>query len=308
MISRRNIRVKIMQTIYSIESNLQQGQKLTDNTSESPHRILNKKVDNTAKCFAASLLYIAKIAQYAEKDAANRASKLLPTPEDLNVNTKIAGNTALWKLLENTSFKEIREKEQLDAYIDEDWVKKLYTKLTQTEKYKAYIQDDTRDESAERKILNYIWKSVAGKDDNFQDILADEWVGYSEDKAVIRATVDFYFKDNIDFNFKQFLSIEKIKFANDLLSAVIEKEDYLMELISPTLKNWDPERVALIDKILLKMGVAEFLYFDTIPTKVTINEYIEIAKDFSTEDSGKFLNAILDNVLRKLQDSGAVSK
>lgn len=297
-----------MQTIYAVESNLQTGQKLIDNSSESPHRILSKKIENTSKCFAASLLYIAKIAQYSEKDAGHRASKLLPTYEDLNVNTKIAGNTALWNLLENKSFQEIRERENLDAFIDEEWVKKLYVKLTQTEKYKTYISTEERDDVSERKILNYIWKSVVGKDENFQDILSDEWLGFSEDKALVRATIDFYFKENINFNFNEFLSLEKKKFSNDLLSAVIEKEEYLMELISPNLKNWDPERVASIDKILLKMGVAEFLYFDSIPTRVTINEYIEIAKDFSTEDSGKFLNAILDSVLRKLQDNGTVTK
>lgn len=308
MISRRNLRVKIMQTIYSIESNLFNGELLSDNLSESPHRILNQKINSTSISFAAAMLYIARIAQYAEKDAAVKSSKLLPRAEDLNVNVKIAGNKALWKLLENPSFKEKLDKDKLDAYIDAEWVKKLYNKLINSEKYKAYIADANRNEEDERKILNYIWKSVASKDSNFQDILCDEWSGYSEDRALIRATIDFYFKDNIDFNFQQFLSIEKIKFADELLSVVIEKEEYLMELISPTLKNWDPERVALIDKILLKMGVAEFLYFDSIPSRVTINEYIEIAKEFSTEDSGKFLNAILDNVLRKLKDQGVVTK
>jgi N utilization substance protein B len=88
----------------------------------------------------------------------------------------------------------------------------------------------------------------------------------------------------------------------------MEKDEYLQSLIIPKLKNWDPERIALLDMILMKMGVSEFLYFETIPPKVTINEYIDLAKDYSTQQSGQFVNGILDNIHKDLVQQGKMQK
>src|SRR5439155_14626226 len=93
---------------------------------------------------------------------------------------------------------------------------------------------------------------------------------------------------------------EKWDFAKTLLLTVAEKSEHLESFIIPKLKNWDPERIALLDMILMKMGVAEFVYFETIPPKVTINEYIDLAKEYSTPQSGQFVNGILDNIHKDL--------
>jgi N utilization substance protein B len=92
------------------------------------------------------------------------------------------------------------------------------------------------------------------------------------------------------------------------LKTVIAREEYASELIEPKLTNWDKERVAIIDLLLLRMGVCEFLYFETIPTKVTINEYIDIAKQYSTPQSGQFVNGVLDNILKDLDKEGLIRK
>jgi N utilization substance protein B len=96
------------------------------------------------------------------------------------------------------------------------------------------------------------------------------------------------------------LGPEKRKFAEDLLQSVIDKKQVCQELIKPRLKNWDAERIAILDMILMEMGVCEFLYFETIPTKVTINEYIDLAKEYSTPQSGHFVNGILDSIHKDL--------
>lgn len=308
MISRRNIREKVMQTLYAIESMQDSSAENPIKPNEQPERTLQSKLTHTANNFTASLLYIVKIAQYAEIDAGNRAAKLLPTYEDLHVNTKIAGNKYLWQLLENTTFQDKIRSEELHAAINEEWVRKLYLKLIETEKYKKYISTNSREDEDEKKMLTYIWKTLITKNEDFQDILGDEWIGYSEDKVLNRTLVDFYFKNPDGFNFYAFLAPEKEKYAKDLLQAVIQKKSFILDTIKPKLKNWDSERVALIDRILLEMGVAEFLYFPTIPTRVTINEYIEIAKDYSTEDSGRFVNAVLDNIVKDLTDQGMIRK
>ncbi len=109
-------------------------------------------------------------------------------------------------------------------------------------------------------------------------------------------------------NFKQMMSSDKEQFAYSLLQTVLEKSEHLQALIIPKLKNWDPERIAQLDMIMMKMGVAEFLYFETIPPKVTINEYIDLAKDYSTQQSGQFVNGILDNIHKELVQQGKMQK
>nr|WP_262920263.1 transcription antitermination factor NusB [Niabella hibiscisoli] len=108
--------------------------------------------------------------------------------------------------------------------------------------------------------------------------------------------------------FQQIITADKEQFAVNLLKTVIDKEDYLLTLITPKLKNWDPERIALLDMVLMKLGVAELLYFETIPPKVTINEYIDLAKDYSTAQSGHFVNGILDNIHKELVEEGKLNK
>ena len=101
---------------------------------------------------------------------------------------------------------------------------------------------------------------------------------------------------------------EKAEFAKSLLKTVLEKREHLQSFIIPKLKNWDPERIAMLDMILMEMGVAEFLYFETIPPKVTINEYIDLAKEYSTQQSGHFVNGILDNIHKDLMQQGKMIK
>ena len=101
---------------------------------------------------------------------------------------------------------------------------------------------------------------------------------------------------------------EKKTFGKELLQTVIDKEQHVTELIKARLKNWDPERIAVLDMILMKMGVCEFLYFPTIPPKVTINEYIDLAKDYSTAQSGHFVNGILDGIHKDLVEQKKIYK
>jgi len=110
------------------------------------------------------------------------------------------------------------------------------------------------------------------------------------------------------FNFLQLISQEKLEYSRELLLTVINKKEYCLELIKPKLQNWDPERIAAVDMLLMEMGVCEFLYFPTIPTKVTINEYIDLAKTYSTPQSGQFVNGILDNILKDLEQAQQIQK
>ena len=144
--------------------------------------------------------------------------------------------------------------------------------------------------------------------EGLMDHFTDELPGWEDDGELIQMLMLNFFKGSGKVNFQVALSGEKKEYAHDLLQGVIEREAFCMELIEPKLVNWDKERVALIDLLLLRMGVCEFLYFPTIPTKVTINEYIDIAKQYSTPQSGQFVNGVLDNILKDLVKEDKVRK
>ena len=112
--------------------------------------------------------------------------------------------------------------------------------------------------------------------------------------------VENFFNKPSSYNFQELISKEKRDFALGLLQTTLEKKELTMDYIKPKLKNWDSERIAVLDMILMRMGICEFLFFETIPPKVTINEYIDLAKEYSTQQSGQFVNGILDNIHKDL--------
>jgi transcription antitermination protein NusB len=304
MISRRNIRVKVMKTLYSFAS-LEDG---AQGNKEAAIGILNDKLDHVLDIFTISVLYTLRIAQYAATDATHRSSKYLQTAEDVNVNTQIAENGFVLKMMGNTSFTERIKKEKLERYVDEEWIKKIFQQLVKSEQYAKYITAKEHTAVEEKEIIQYIWEKEALTNEGLMGYFMDELPGWEDDADLITMLMQNFFKSTSKVNFLDLLSGEKKDYAHDLLQAVIDKDAYCMELIEPKLNNWDKDRVAIIDLLLLRMGVCEFVYFPTIPIKVTINEYIDIAKQYSTPQSGQFVNGVLDNILKDLVKENKIRK
>jgi len=305
MISRRNIRVKVMQTLYTLTA--------TDPGKEDVNKrmradVLQEKLARSLDLFTTSILYTIRIAQYAETNARRRAGKYIPTQEDLNVNTKIATNEFIWQILSDATFTEALKDRKLEQYIDEEWVKKIYLLLAGTPEYHEYIRTRERDPKQEKAIIQFIWEKLILQSEGLMEYFSDELPGWEDDREMTLMLMDNFFRNNAKVNFLHLISAEKREYAHELLRTVLEKEAYCMELIEPKLLNWDPERVALIDLLLLRMGVCELLYFPTIPVRVTINEYIEVAKQYSTLQSGQFVNGVLDNILKDLVKENKIHK
>lgn len=293
-----------MQTLYTLET-MEPG---TADVKKLGSTILNDKLSRSLDLFVLSILYTVRVAQHAETDAHQRASKYLPSQEDLSVSTKIAGNEFIWSILSNQTFKEKIKEAKLEQYLDNEWIRKVYQNLIKTEKYKEYISEEQRGAASEKNIIKFIWEQHILADEKLMEFFHDELPGWEDDREMTLMLMDNFFKSNSKINFLSLISGEKNEYAHDLLHTTIEKKDFCMELIQPKLINWDAERVALIDLLLLRMGVCELLYFPTIPTKVTINEYIEIAKLYSTPQSGQFINGVLDNILKDLEKENKIRK
>jgi N utilization substance protein B len=302
MISRRNIRVKVMQTIYTattLEKEVKPGE---------PQKILQEHFDQTRSLLVYLLYFISEVARYAETDAHQKASKHLPTAADLNVNTKIAGNDVLMKMMSDPALKEQFSKEKPERVADKEQLRKTYLSLVNSPEYQTYINKKERDKSEEKKILEFILNDLLLANENFVAYTEETFSNWDDDGELVVQLITGYLQKPGSYNFKQIMSADKEQFAKDLLQTVLEKGEHLQSLIIPKLKNWDPERIALLDMIMMKMGVAEFLYFETIPPKVTINEYIDLAKDYSTPQSGQFVNGILDNIHKELLSQGKLQK
>ncbi len=302
MISRRNIRVKVMQALYTL-STLDGPAKPGE-----PVKLLQRHFDQSKELLLYLAYFLTEVAAYAETDSYQRRSKHLPTTEDLNVNTKISGNEIIWKIREDASFQTEsgRSKPQLKA--DKDLIRKVFLQLADTPQYKDYIKTEERNPKGEKEILDFIFTELLLQSDTFVSHIEDNFINWSDDGEMVVQVLDSALQKPGSVSFTQVLTPDKWDFAKSLLNTVSEKDEHLQSLIIPKLKNWDPERIAALDMIIMKMGVAEFLYFETIPPKVTINEYIDISKEYSTQQSGQFVNGILDNIHKELVREGKLQK
>ena len=302
MISRRNIRVKVMQTLYSVDSmngDVKPGEAMA---------ILTKKIEQSRQLFTYLVYFITEVARYVETDARQKASKHLPTAQDLNINTRIAGNELLWKIVEEPVFKAAIAEFKPQHIIDKDLLKKTYQRLAESADYKEYIELESRDKKSEKDVMEFIFGTLMLPDEDIISHLEEHFINWDDDAEMMNLLVMNFLQKPSNHNFGEMLSKEKWEFAKGLLQTVLDKKEVCMELIKPKLKNWDADRIAALDLIILQMGVCEFLFFETIPTKVTINEYIDLAKDYSTVQSGQFVNGLLDNIHKELVAENKITK
>jgi N utilization substance protein B len=302
MISRRNIRVKVMQTIYTLttlEHEVKPGE---------PIKLLQKHFEQSKDMLVYLTYFLNEVAGYAEKDAYRKSTKHLPTKEDLQVNTKISGNELVWKIREDLSFQSEVSKSKPENRIDKELVKKIYSQLVDSPEYKQYITTPERKPKEEKDILDFILNQKMLNDEVFISHLEEHFMNWDDDADMVIQVLNNTIQKPAQTDFKEVMTPDKWEFAKNLLNTIIEKEEHLSSYIVPRLKNWDAERIAALDMIIMKMGVAELLYFETIPPKVTINEYIDIAKEYSTQQSGQFVNGILDNIHKELVQAGKLHK
>lgn len=302
MISRRNIRVKVMQSLYALH------QSHTPIQPGLAQNVLQKHFDATGGLLIFLMYHLVEAARYAETDARMRASKHLPNEADMNVPVKIAGNTLLWRLYESTTYTSGLAKHKPQLIANPEWVRKIYQSLYDSTLYAIYNQTEGRDKKAEREIIEYIFTDLMLANEDFVAYVEDAFNNWDDDADMLRLLILHFFQKPGTFVIDNLVGKEKHDFAVNLLQTVLEKREMLDEIIKPRLRNWDPERLAQLDFILIEMGICEFLFFETIPIKVTINEYIDLGKEYSTQQSGQFINGILDNIRKELENQNRISK
>lgn len=294
-----------MQLLYALDVMKPEKPTVKDPT---PTKKLLRQIDQTRALIVYILYNLVEIARYAEGYAKKRAAKNIVTQEDLAFNIKIAGNEIVWKILENNAYNDVLSIEKIEHLADQDFIKKMFLELIQTDEYQQYTALQSREKKSETQIMTFIFSDLLLASESFLSKLEERFPNWDDDGEMAEQMVMQYLNKPQSMQLQDAITKDKWEYAEALLETVIEKDDYLMDLIKPKLKNWDSDRIALIDMILLKMGVSELLYFETIPTKVTINEYIDIAKDYSTKQSGQFVNGILDSIHKDLISQDKIQK
>jgi transcription antitermination protein NusB len=283
------------------------------NASEDLHILeakkhLNNNFDQNLLLATANFLLAKNICEFCIIDANQRSAKHLPSAADLQVSLKSSQNKYVVQLIENFSFNKVVEENKLyGRWSDKDIVKKLYQNICESKHYASYIETPTHDDESDRIFFKYVLQTISTHEDA-QALLEDLFINFEEDKTV----VDEWILENVEhlpkIDFGKLLPNDKRQFGLELLATYIDKQDVTLELIKPKLINWEADRIAMMDMIILQLGITELLYFPNIPSKVSINEYIDLAKQFSTLQSGQFVNGVLDKIHKELMKDNKLFK
>jgi N utilization substance protein B len=304
MVSRRNIRVKVMQVMYAMT----RDQELH---MDDAVRRFHAQVDQSFSLFLYNLLVFSRVTARSVKDADRRAARHLPTEEDKRFTPKIFENALIQSLNRNIQFNKEVDLRKLRGRLNEDSIRLMYSEFSKTESYFEYIlQEELTDEDHCQMLLDCY--RFLSKNGHFIDLMEETFPNWIDDSSlVIGATKKVIKATPLSENFLDEHRPDadaEYAFGDTLLKRMIIEDERLLGLVEPILKNWDAERLAILDMILIKMALCEFLYFPSIPAKVTLNEYVEIAKVYSTDKSKEFINGIMDRLLKQLSDEGKIRK
>jgi transcription antitermination protein NusB len=304
MLSRRSVRVKVMQLLYML--NRDEGLDLAKLT-----KMYNDGIWNAYELYIFQLNLLLRITRQAENAADVKAAKLLPSDEDKDFLPRLYTNPVTQSLARHLGFLNLVEKYGANQNIDEDFIRKIYQAFIETPEYIAWYAIAEPTESDNVKILTDLYRFASGHD-LFIDLCEDRYATYNDDESLVAGAIKKTvkaFPAQGNFFTEHEPSDETVReFGEALLRKTCQEDTALFNEIQPMLQNWDAERVAILDMIMLKMALCELVHFPTIPVKVTLNEYVEISKNYSTEKSKDFINGIMDRLMKKLLEEKRIVK
>ena len=307
MISRRIIRTKVLQVLYAYYSS---EEKSINNTEKELFFCIHKGYDLYHYLFG----LVTEIAEYAENRIEIKRNKHQPTHEDLNPNTKFISNQVIQQLKDNRQLNGYLDQKKLNWKEKPELIKELYLLMCETDAYKEYMDDKTRSYLNDRKFIEKLFNKVILVAEDLYTALEEQSIYWNDDVEFVISMITKSLKrfnelsDGDQALMPMFKDQEDKDFTKELLRKAIINHEELRLLIKEHSRNWDVERIAFMDILIMQLAITEFLYFPTIPTKVTLNEYIELSKFYSTEKSRNFINGILDKTLKDLKRDEKINK
>jgi transcription antitermination protein NusB len=304
MLSRRFLRIKTMQALYSYFKNEKPDMSAFE-------KELFKSIDQVYDLYLIILYLLKGMHQNALMIMDENKNKRLPQPEDLNPNTRFVDNAILLAIAESKDLQEQIEKRKLQHVFDNDLMRKLLTDLRKSTDYEEYMAAENGGLNRDRQILIFMVVKIFNESEILNSIIEDKNIYWADDLHAAYTSVI----KTLELTEKKLKLLPLYKDESDdkefvkmLFQKTILYKETALELIKKNLKNWELDRVAEMDILLMQMCISEFLHLPQVPVKASLNEYIDISKEYSTPNSKVFINGILDKIVMQLKTENLIQK
>ena len=308
MLNRRHIRVKVMQSIYAMHQN-------GSDSIEKEEKFLLYSIDNILDLYLTMLSSLIEIGKKEAVFIDKSSQKHITTSQERNPNKKFIKNTILQILSENNSLSIALENRKINHWeLNEDYIQILLDSIKNSDFYAKYMANTVNNFEEDKQFILDIFTELIVPNEKLYEFLEDNKLTWIDDIPVVNTQIIKQLKqiksakDEAFRVPKIFKDEEDQEFVTNLFRKTILNEKELAKEYVDKTPNWDSERIAEIDTIVLKMAICEFVKFPSIPVKVTINEYLEIAKEYSTPKSSIFINGILDNLVKEFEIANKLNK
>ncbi len=308
MLNRRHIRVKVMQTLYAYK-----GGESDDFSKDQ--KFLLFSIDNMYNLYLLSISLLLEVQKRAESDLVKKQNKILATKEDKDPNRKFVNNEVLNLLQENYQLKNQLEVHNINNWqLDDEYVEVVFKAITSSELYEEYMKTRVSDFKEDKAFIVDVFKDIIAPNEKLYEYLEDKNLTWLDDLPTVNTTILKLLRKvkpsspETHFTPKLYKDLDDKQFAVDLFKKTLLNRTAVNKEIDKKTQNWDADRIANIDYVLLQMAISEIKHFPSIPVKVTINEYLEIAKEYSTPKSSIFINGILDKLVKEYEDADSLNK
>jgi N utilization substance protein B len=307
MLTRRHIRVKVLQSVYAF--NQTQHADL-----EKQEKFLWYSIEQMHDLYVLMLQSIVALKEHADRYLIISQQKHLATSLEKNPSRKFVDNKAIELLVENSFLKEILKKKKLNYWKEDDeYIAILFRDLISKDWYSDYLDHKETSFKDDKDFLIKVYKEVIAPNEKLYEYIEDRRLTWVDDFPIVNTAIVKMLNKISEGNSAAVIPAlykneDDKEYAIQLLRKVILNDEKLASQIDGKTPNWDQERIAEIDFTILKMGIAEFLYFPSIPVRVTINEYLEVSKEYSTPKSSIFINGILDKLVKEFTEKKALNK
>ncbi|HUX56623.1 MAG TPA: transcription antitermination factor NusB [Bacteroidales bacterium] len=307
MISRRLLRIKALMALYAF------NRREDDNLSHAENELMFS-IGKTYDLYHYLLLLVLEVADIANEKIDRALEKKIPTPEDLNPQKRFINNLIIAQLRRNLSFTNYVSSKKLSWVNHSHIPRVLYNKMISWDIYQEYMKPDDSNYTSDKRFIIRLITELFSSSEDLQINLEEQSIFWNDDIEYVSAMVEKTlkkFKVDSDENARLmplFKNAEDEEFVKILFRKAVLNSKKSSELIDKNTTNWEVERIALMDILVMQLAITEILEFSEIPVKVTLNEYIEIAKYYCTSKSSTFVNGILDNIVKEMREKGLFSK
>ncbi len=307
MINRVLIRIRVAQIAYAYFQNGDSDIKNAENN-------LVHSLEKSYELYFHLLSLLVEVTKVHQKRIAQRKNRLLPSNEDINPDLRFAQNRLVALFAKSEKLAEFNESHDLSWEENETYLKNLLNKILNSQTYKEYISSSEDNFSSDKEFWRKIFKYIICEDEELDELLQDHSLYWNDDVEIVESfalktikKVTPEMSDNELF-LPMYKDPEDEVYAKKLLSSTLRNHVALKEILNNHTQNWESERVAMMDMVIMQIAVTELLDFPSIPVNVTLNEYIDIVKAYSTNKSAGFINGVLDAVVQELKNEGKLNK